>query len=94
MKALRVDKTVVVQTSPAVGETDFLLELARASTFIGGVVGWLDLELPHFADELEEYRRKPFFVAVRLMLQCLPDDNWVIRPRVLESLSLIAQLVP
>jgi L-fuconolactonase len=92
LKAQRVDKTVVVQTSPTVGETDYLLDLAQTSTFIGGVVGWLDLESPHFAEELNNYRRKSFFAGVRPMLQCLPNDDWVMHPRVLDSLSLIAQL--
>ena len=29
--------------------------------------------------------------AVRPMLQSLPEDDWILRPRVMESLSLIAQ---
>jgi L-fuconolactonase len=91
LKAQGIDKTIVVQTSPTVAETDFLLQLAETSGFIGGVVGWLDLESPDFSDELEKYRRKPYFVAIRPMLQLLPEDDWILRPRVIESLSLIAQ---
>ncbi len=89
LKAHGIHKTVVVQTSPTTAETDFLLELAETSGFIGGIVGWLDLESPQFPDELERYRRKPHFVGVRPMLESLPDD-WIGRPRVLDSLSLIA----
>jgi L-fuconolactonase len=85
-----VDKTVVVQTSATTAETDFLLELAESSSFIGGVVGWLDLESPQFPDELQRYLRKPYFVGVRPMLESLPDDDWILRPRVMDSLSLIA----
>jgi L-fuconolactonase len=91
LKAQGIDKTIVVQTSPTVAETDFLLELAKTSGFIGGVVGWLDLESPNFPQELERYRRNRYFVAVRPMLQSLPEDDWILRPRVMESLSLIAQ---
>jgi L-fuconolactonase len=91
LKAHGIEKTVVVQTTPAVAETDFLLELAETSGFIGGVVGWLDLESPQFADAIERYRRKPCFVAVRPMLECLPEDDWILRPRVMESVALIAQ---
>jgi L-fuconolactonase len=86
-----MDKTIVVQTSPTVVETDFLLEFAETSSFIGGVVGWLDLEAPDFLDTLERYRQNRYFVAIRPMLQQLPEDDWILRPRVLESLSLIAQ---
>ena len=91
LKAHGVDKTITVQTSPTVAETDFLLELAESSGFIGGVVGWLNLESPNFPDELESYLRNRYFVAVRPMLQSLPEDGWILRPRVMESLSLIAQ---
>lgn len=86
-----IDKTIVVQTSPTVGETDFFLELAENSSFIAGVVGWLDLESPDFPNMLERYRRKKHFVAVRPMLECLPEDDWILRPRVMESLALIAE---
>jgi L-fuconolactonase len=91
LKAHGIDKTVVVQTSPEVAETDFLLELAEISGFIGGVVGWLDLESPDFSGALERYRQNRYFVAVRPMLQCLPDDAWILRPRVMESLAVIAR---
>jgi L-fuconolactonase len=91
LKVHGIEKTIVVQTSPSEAETDFLLELAETSRFIGGVVGWLDLESPQFANELERYRQKCFFVAVRPMLECLPDDDWILRPRVMEALALIAR---
>jgi L-fuconolactonase len=91
LKSQGMDKTIVVQTSPTMAETDFLLQLAETSGFIGGVVGWLDLESPDFPNDLEWYRRNPYFVAVRPMLQLLPEDDWILRPRVMESLALIAQ---
>jgi L-fuconolactonase len=90
LKLHGIDKTVVVQTSPTTAETDFLLELAKTSGFIGGIVGWLDMESPKFPDELERYRRKPYFVGVRPMLESLPENDWVQRPRVMDSLSLVA----
>jgi L-fuconolactonase len=91
LKAQAIDKTIVVQTSPTMAETDFLLELAETSGFIGGVVGWLDLESADFPNILERYCQNRYFVAVRPMLQSLPEDDWILRPRVMESLSLIAQ---
>ena len=36
LQAHGIEKTVVVQTSPTTAETDFLLELAETSSFIGG----------------------------------------------------------
>jgi L-fuconolactonase len=91
LKAQDIDKTILVQTAPTVAETDFLLELAETSSIIGGVVGWLDLESPDFPRELEKYCRNRNFVAVRPMLQNLREDDWILRPQVMESLSLIAE---
>jgi L-fuconolactonase len=91
LKAQGIDKTIVVQTAPTVAETDFLLQLTETCGFIGGVVGWLDLESADFPHELERYCRKRYFVAVRPMLEALPEDDWVLRPRVVESLQLIAE---
>jgi L-fuconolactonase len=86
-----IDKTIVVQTAAMTAETDFLLELANTADFIGGVVGWLDLESPEFPRTLEHYCRNRYFVGVRPMLESLPEDEWLLRTRVLEALSLIAQ---
>jgi L-fuconolactonase len=91
LKTQGIDRTIVVQTSPTVAETDFLLQLAETASFIGGVVGWLDLESGDFPNELERYRRNRYFVAVRPMLESLPEDNWILRPRVMESLVLITE---
>ena len=54
-------------------------------------MGWLDLESPDFPKELEKYRRQRKFVAVRPMLQDLREDDWILRPQVMESLSVIAE---
>ncbi len=91
LKAQGIDKTIVVQTAPTVAETDFLLQLTATCGFIGGVVGWLNLESADFPHALERYGRKRYFVAVRPMLETLPEDDWILRPRVVESLQLIAE---
>jgi L-fuconolactonase len=91
LRAQGLDKTIVVQTAPTTAETEFLLELAKTADFIGGVVGWLDLESPEFPQALEHYCRNRYFVGVRPMLESLPEDDWILRPRVVDALSLIAQ---
>jgi L-fucono-1,5-lactonase len=89
LTARGINRTIVVQTSPTAAETDFLMQLAETSGFIAGVVGWLDLEAPDFREKLELYCRNRYFVGLRPMLESLPDD-WILRPKVLDSLSLIA----
>jgi L-fuconolactonase len=85
-----IDKTILVQAAQTVAETDFLLELAAGDDSIAGVVGWLDMEDPGFAAQLERYRNKPKFVGLRPMLQDLEDDRWILRPSVLAALRVVA----
>jgi L-fucono-1,5-lactonase len=87
----RIDKTILVQAAPTVAETDFLLNLAQPHSFVAGVVGWLDMNSDGFARQLEQYLQKPKFIGLRPMLQDLPDDDYIVRPRVVGSLKLLAE---
>jgi len=87
----RMDKTILVQAAQTKAETDFLLELAQKTDFVAGVIGWLDMESPEFASELELYSKKSKFLGIRPMLQDLAEDDWILRPRVTDSLKLIAE---
>jgi L-fuconolactonase len=82
-----VDRTIVVQAAQTEAETDFLLGLAAQSDLIAGVTGWLDLAARDFPDRLASYRRNSKFVAIRPMLQDLPEDDWILQPIVLENLE-------
>src|SRR2546430_13406341 len=48
-----VDKTILVQASNSLEETRWLLSLAEHNSFIGGVVGWLDLSSADVARQLD-----------------------------------------
>ncbi|WP_419730754.1 amidohydrolase family protein [Lichenicola sp.] len=85
-----ITRTIVVQAAATEAETEFLLGLAAETDFIAGVVGWLDLDADDFPDRMQRFRRNPFFVGVRPMLQDLRQDDWILRPRVLRSLACIA----
>jgi L-fuconolactonase len=86
-----IDRTIVVQAAQTVAETEFLLELAAGNEFIAGVVGWLDMDRGDFPSQFVHYRKNPRFIGLRPMLQDLADDAWILRPKVLESLQLIAE---
>lgn len=86
----RIDRTVLVQAAQTVAETDFLLELAAQHEFIAGVVGWLDMDSPEFAQQFARYRSNPKFIGLRPMLQDIPDLKWILRPQVLRSLQIVA----
>ncbi|HEX6972075.1 MAG TPA: amidohydrolase family protein [Limnochordia bacterium] len=87
----RIDRTILVQAAPTVAETEFLLSLADQEPFIGGVVGWVDLEAPDLPAELDRLARHPKFVGVRPMLQDLADDRWIRRPAVRDALALLEE---
>ena len=75
----RIGRTVLVQAAAATAETEFLLELAGAHDWVGGVVGWVDLSLRDAVDTLRRWARDPKFKGVRPMLQDLPDADWIAR---------------
>lgn len=85
-----IDRTVLVQAAQTVAETDFLLQLAAEHNWIAGVVGWLDMDSPGFAEQFARYRLNPNFIGLRPMLQDIPDPEWILRPQVLRSLQIVA----
>lgn len=87
----RVDRTVVVQAAATVAETEYLLTLAASEPSIAGVVGWLDVDAPDFPAELARFEGRQELLGIRPMLQDLPDDRFLVRPRVLDHLRLLAR---
>jgi L-fuconolactonase len=85
-----IQKTILVQAAQTVAETDFLLDLAAGHNSIAGVVGWLDMDEANFPAHFEQYRKNPKFIGLRPMLQDIPDDRWILRPKVLASLRTVA----
>jgi L-fuconolactonase len=86
-----IDRTVVVQVLHTLDETWWLLDLARSTPSIAGVVGWIDLQAP--ADEvetnLEALRREPNLVGIRHLVHEERDDEWLARPAVIHGLGVL-----
>jgi L-fuconolactonase len=71
--------SIVVQACQTIEETQWLLELAEKSSFIKGVVGWVNLcssDLPTQLDSLANHSR---LVGVRHVVQAEPDDEFMVR---------------
>ena len=85
-----ITRTIAVQAADSEAETEFLLQLAEQTEFIAGVVGWLDMDSDVFPERLDHLGCAPRFVGLRPMLQDLPDDRFILRPRVLRHLGLVA----
>ena len=50
-----VDATIIVQAAPTLAESDYMLDIARNTPWILGVVGWIDLEA---ADAVKAFHPK------------------------------------
>jgi L-fuconolactonase len=92
LRAHGVDGTVLVQTVTVPDETPELLEIARTSPEVLGVVGWVDLTAPDVAGELARLRALPGgerLVGVRHQVQEEPDPRWLTRPDVRAGLGAV-----
>jgi len=82
LRRCRIDKTVLVQAAPTEAETRFLLEVAATTTFVAGVVGWADFEASDAPDRIAALAQNERLVGLRPMLQDLPDEAWILQPRI------------
>ena len=53
-----IDRTIAVQACQTTSETEWLLELAAATPFIAGVIGWVDLQADDVEARVERAARK------------------------------------
>jgi L-fuconolactonase len=86
-----VAKTIVVQASNSLAETDWLLSLAEQHPFIAGVVGWVDLMDPGMAEDLKVFKANPRFKGVRHLVESEPEDDWMAQPEVIRGLQTLGQ---
>ena len=75
-----VARTVVVQAAPTAAETEYLLELAAQTSFVAGVVGWVDMEAPGAADAIARLAGDPWLKGIRPMIQDIEDFEWMLKP--------------
>jgi L-fuconolactonase len=87
------DRAVLVQTWSSAEETRAYLELAEATDFLGGVVGWIDLTDSGVADALAGLREGPggrYLVGIRHQVHDEPDPDWLLRANVRRGLRALA----
>jgi L-fuconolactonase len=68
-----IDATVAVQARQSLDETYWLLTLAQRTPLIQGVVGWVPIASPTFAQTLETLRQFPALKGLRHVVQAEPD---------------------
>ncbi|WP_247231637.1 amidohydrolase [Telluribacter sp. SYSU D00476] len=74
LQANGIDGCVAVQAAQSEAETQFLLQLAEANSFVKGVVGWVDLRADNLYDRLEFYSQFEELKGFRHVVQAEPDD--------------------
>ncbi len=78
LKDGRIGKTILVQAAPSVAETEFLLDLAGNTSFVAGVVGWVDFEAANAPDTIDRLVRNGKLIGLRPMIQDLANDGWML----------------
>ena len=91
LKAAGIQGSILVQAAPTEAETDYLLELARATPWVLGVVGWVDLCAHDAPSRIRERGTDPLFVGVRPMLQDLADRGWILKPEATAGLETLQE---
>lgn len=74
-----IHRTVLVQAAQTAQETRFMLDLARATDFVAGVVGWVDMAAPDAAQQVWMLAQEPKLRGLRPMIQDIPDEDWMLR---------------
>ncbi|HEX2629447.1 MAG TPA: amidohydrolase family protein [Chitinophagaceae bacterium] len=84
---------ILVQASGNKEDTDLMLATARQTSWIKGVVAWLPLMKPSLVQQqLDDiYLNEKYFKGVRHQVHDEPDAQWLLQPRVIESLKILAK---
>jgi L-fuconolactonase len=77
LKAEGFDGCIAVQARQSLDENRFLLDLARPSAFVRGVVGWVDLKKSDVELDLADFAGDPKAVGIRHIAQAEPDDRFL-----------------
>lgn len=89
-----VTATVVVQARQELGETHSLLATASETTWIGGVVGWVDLVDVGVSETIADLREGPNgskLVGFRHLVHDEADPEWLLRDEVVRGLGAVAE---
>jgi L-fuconolactonase len=85
-----IDGTVVVQARGSIDETRWLLEIADATPFVLGVVGWIDLTDANVARVLADFTGGRL-VGIRHQAHDEPDPAWLLRDDVQRGIGAVGE---
>src|SRR5438552_19097206 len=85
LKEHRVAKTILIQASNSLAETDWLLRLANQHQFIAGVVGWVDLMGSGMAEDREVFKAYAKFKCERHLVESELMEGCLDQPAVVHG---------
>jgi L-fuconolactonase len=92
LEAAGVEATILVQTRSSLEETVEFLATAGRTSFVRGVVGWVDLTDPAVADviaRLRDGRGGDRLVGIRHQAHDEPDRDWLVRDDVVRGIGAV-----
>ena len=72
-----VSGTIAVQARCSLEENDFLIDQARQTALIKGIVGWVDLKAADAEETLDQLAAEPLIKGVREITQGTSDDEFL-----------------
>jgi L-fuconolactonase len=92
-KKAGVTTGVLVQAAGNLEDTDLMLETARNTEWIAGVVAWLPLEDTAASKKIlkEKYLGEKYFKGIRHQVHDEADPKWLLQPAVIDSLKVLAE---
>jgi L-fuconolactonase len=89
-----VTATIAVQARQDLDETLSLLEISATTSWVAGVVGWVDLTTPDVSETIAAVRDGDHgdrLVGIRHLVHDEPDPEWLLRDDVLGGLGVVAE---
>ena len=87
----RIDGTICVQAHQSEDEAFWLLDLAKNSDVIKGVVCWVDLKGDDLEYTLDKYHSYNKFVGIRHVWHDEKNEDWIIDEKVLNGLKVLSK---
>ena len=87
----RIDGTICVQAHQSEDEAFWLLNLAKNSNLIKGVVCWVDLKGDNLEYTLDRYQSDNKFVGIRHVWHDEKNEDWIMDEKVLNGLKVLSR---
>ncbi len=86
-----VTGTICVQAHQSEEEASWLLEIAKNSNLIKGVVCWVDLKNSNIGFSLDKYQTYDKFCGIRHVWHDEKNEDWIMDPKVITGLKTLSE---